>query len=58
MWRAGTAKDSGAHLRNWRKIIMAGIYGEKDSLIHDKAGDADGNENIQSYEGQFKNFSI
>lgn len=35
---------------------MAGIHKQKDSLIHDKAGDADGNENIQGYDGQFKNF--
>lgn len=35
---------------------MAAICGQKDSLIHEKAEDADDNKNTQGYDSQFKNF--
>lgn len=37
---------------------MAGIFGQKDHLIHGKTGDVDGNENIQGSNSQFKNFGF
>lgn len=37
---------------------MAGIYGQKESLIHDKPGDIDGNKNIQGYDDFFLKLRI